>query len=95
MGSFSLATMKSSDEDSMIYPINLNSIPLKLTDEVLCVLSLSAPTFNITRRYLSIMNNNIGNFTLSIQGLSSTGANVRGYSAVSANGKVFWIAVSA
>jgi hypothetical protein len=44
MGYFSLNNLVSSDQNSITYSINLNSIPLNLTDNILCVLSLTVTT---------------------------------------------------
>jgi len=63
MGSFTVKSELKFDDNSTTYVINLNSIPLNLIDNVLCVLSISAPTFNISRTYLTRMDSNIGNFT--------------------------------
>jgi hypothetical protein len=65
MGSFIINSLVNSDQISITYSINLNSIPLNLNDNVLCVLSLTVPTYNISRTFLTTMNNNIGNFTSS------------------------------
>jgi hypothetical protein len=65
MGSFIINSLVISDRYSTTYSINLNSIPFNLNDNVLCVLSLTVPSYNISRTFLTNMNNNIGNFTSS------------------------------
>ena len=62
MGAFIINSLVSSNEKSITYSINLTSIPLNLTDNVLCVLSTTIPTYNLTRNYLSNMNSDVGNF---------------------------------
>lgn len=63
MGSFIIDSLVSSDQTSVTYSITLNSIPLNLVDNILCVLSISVPTYNISRTYLTILNTDIGSFT--------------------------------
>ena len=63
MGSLIINYIVAQNSNSITYAINLTSIPLNLTDGVLCVLSTSVPSFNISRTYLSVMNSTIGNFT--------------------------------
>ena len=63
MGSFIINSLVESDQKSYTYSINLNSIPLNLTDNILCVLSTSVPTYNINRTYMSTMTDNINNFS--------------------------------
>jgi hypothetical protein len=62
MGSFIIDSLVSSDQYSTTYSINLNSIPLNLTDNVLCVLSINVPIYNTTRTFMTTMTSNIGNF---------------------------------
>lgn len=66
MGFFSINSLLYSDQNSNTYSINLNSIPINLSDNILCALSITAPIYNITRTYVSKMinNDNINNFTI-------------------------------
>jgi hypothetical protein len=63
IGCFIINSLISSDQKSSTYSINLYSIPLNLTNNILCVLSLNVPTYNITRTFMTKIDNNINNFT--------------------------------
>lgn len=63
IGCFSINSLLYTDQYSNTYSINLYSIPVNLSDNILCVLSNTIPTYNISRTFLTTMNSNINNFT--------------------------------
>jgi hypothetical protein len=64
IGAFSIKSLVSSNNNSFTYSIDLYSIPLNLTNNILFVLSLTVPTYNITRTFITTLNDRNNNFTL-------------------------------